>query len=230
MNLLTAIKGELAGWRPLETAWLALAVTAIAMCAVCGGDNAVGVISAVSGAACVVLTCKGKLSAYAFGVVNCALYAWISAGQALWGEVMLNAAYYLPMQAYGFVAWKGRMTAPDATVEKRAMGWPERVFCAFGLGLATALYGIALEWMNDPMPYIDAFTTAASVFAMWLSVKRFAEQWWIWIAVDVLSVWMWFCRWSANGENAATLAMWCVFLANAVWGAARWELAARKGE
>lgn len=95
---------------------------------------------------------------------------------------------------------------------------------------ATAAYGFGLAALGDRMPYVDSFTTTASVVAMWLSVRRYAEQWWIWIAVDVFSVWMWWDNIQAGNANWATLIMWTVFLANAVYGCIKWELNANEGE
>lgn len=65
-------------------------------------DTIMGIVSATTGVACVVCTGKGKLSAYIFGLVNCVLYAIISYNANLYGETMLNALYYIPMQFVGF--------------------------------------------------------------------------------------------------------------------------------
>lgn len=177
-----------------------------------------------------ILTSKGKLSAYVFGVVQCLLYSWISFNATLYGEVMLNMLYFLPMQFYGFFAWKKSMNAQSNEVEKRKMCWLERLMLAFFIASGTGVYGMALQAVGDKLPYIDAFTTVASVAAMWLSCKRYAEQWWIWIAIDVFSVLMW---WRANeifGGNTSTLLMWIVFLVNAFYGCIKWEIEALKGD
>ena len=51
----------------------------------------------------------------------------------------------------------------------------------------------------------------------------FAEQWWIWIAVDVFSVYMWWCNFTSSGESFGTLLMWFVYLINAIIMCYKWE-------
>lgn len=220
------LRKEFAGWEPLEVAWLVFASNAIIMLSMYWHETWYGLISALSGVICVVLTGKGKLSAYAFGVVNCILYGYISYKKALYGETMLNLLWYLPLQFYGFVVWRKNMG--ECEVRRQRLNWIERVSIAVGTTICTACYGVVLNVMNDPLPYVDSFTTVASVLAMWLSCKRYAEQWYLWIAVDVLSVYMWWNRYCEGGDNVATLAMWAVFLANAVYGCIKWEADARR--
>lgn len=186
-----------------------------------------GIISSLTGVACVVCTGKGKLSAYLFGLVNSILYAIISYKAALYGETMLNAIYYVPMQFVGFFVWSRHMNGDTKEVAKRHMRWPGRGLLLLVMIAATAGYGVVLKGMGDAMPFVDAFTTASSVIAMVISVRMYAEQWWIWVAVDVFTVYMWFCNFIAGRENMATLLMWVVYLGNAVIMLIKWEREAR---
>lgn len=220
------LKKELAGWNPIEAIWLIAATGIITCLSAYWRETWYGFVSAITGVICVVLTGKGKVSAYAFGTVNCVFYGYISYTQALYGETMLNLLWYLPLQFYGFFMWRKNLS--DGEVIRRTMGWLDRIDKAVLIAICTACYGMALTLMGDPLPYVDSFTTVASVFAMWLSCKRYAEQWYLWIAVDVLSVCMWWNRYCAGGDNISTLAMWAVFLVNAVYGCIKWEANARR--
>lgn len=221
------IKNEITGWKPFEIIWLAAACAVITGLSIYWGDSLMGIISAVSGVACVVCTGKGKLSAYVFGLVNCVLYAIISYKAALYGETMLNAVYYIPMQFVGFYVWNKNMNAESHEVKKLRMKPLILVLTAAAIAAATFIYGIILKRMGDAMPFVDAFTTVSSVAAMIVSVKMFAEQWWIWIAVDILSVYMWWCDFRSGSDNMATLLMWVVYLGNAVIMLIKWEKEAR---
>ena len=95
------------------------------------------------------------------------------------------------------------------------------------VALATALYGLFLKYLGDAMPFVDAFTTVSSVVAMIISVRMYSEQWWIWIAVDIFSVYMWWCDFQRGNDNMATLLMWAVYLGNAVIMLIKWEKEAR---
>ena len=217
------IRSETTGWKHWEVGWLLFACIMITGISIYWKDSWMGIISAVSGVACVVCTGKGKLSAYLFGLVNCILYAIISYHAALYGETMLNALYYVPMQFVGFHVWRKHIDDETQEVEKRHMAWKGRILLLLVIAAATCLYGILLQWLGDAMPFVDAFTTVSSVVAMIISVKMLAEQWWIWVAVDVFSIYMWWCNFVSGQDNMATLLMWVVYLGNAVIMLVKWE-------
>lgn len=222
------IKNEFIGWKVIEIIWLTLACAVITGLSIYWGDSLMGIISSVTGVACVVCTGKGKLSAYLFGLVNCILYAIISYKATLYGETMLNVLYYVPMQFVGLFVWSRHMNQETGEVEKRKMRPIGLLIMIAIIAIATYLYGLILEQMGDAMPFVDAFTTVSSVAAMIISVRMYAEQWWIWVAVDVFSVYMWWCDFRSGSDNMATLLMWVVYLGNAVIMLIKWEKEARR--
>lgn len=217
------VKNELSGWKFWEAAWLILACGIITGLSIYWGDSVMGIISATTGVASVVCTGKGKLSAFTFGLINSVLYEIISYQAHLYGETMLNALYYVPMQFIGFYVWSKHINDETKEVEKKHMKWSGRLILVAAVIISTYLYGLVLQYFGDAMPFVDAFTTASSVIALIVSVKMFAEQWWIWVAVDVFSVYMWWCDFSKGSGNMATLLMWCVYLLNAVIMLVKWE-------
>ena len=181
-----------------------------------------GITSAISGIMCVVLTARGKISAYYFGVVNCILYSIIAYQQTLYGETLLNTCYYLPLQFIGFKVWKKHLNE-TYTVKPISLSFNEKIILIAGIILGTLCLGLILQNYGDKIPFIDAFTTVASVIAMTLSAKRYSEQWYIWISINILSIYMWTNRYLSNGENIATLMMWIVFLLNSFYGLYKWQ-------
>lgn len=98
---------EFLGWKTWEVLWLVIACASIFALSVYWKDTVMGIVSATTGVACVVCTGKGKLSAYIFGMVNTLLYAIIAFKAKFYGEVMLNALYYFPMQFTEFMCGAG---------------------------------------------------------------------------------------------------------------------------
>lgn len=221
------IKNELAGWKKVEAFWLVLACSVITGLSVYWGDTLMGIISSTTGVACVVCTGKGKLSAYIFGLINSILYAIIAYKATLYGETMLNALYYVPMQFVGFYVWSKNIDSETHEVSKRHMKNSGRFILLLSILAATYMYGLVLNYLGDAMPFVDSFTTVSSVVAMIVSVKMFAEQWWIWVAVDIFSVYMWWCDFRSGSDNMATLLMWIVYLGNAIIMLIKWEKEAK---
>lgn len=217
------IKNELIGWKKSEIIWLFLSCTIIMALSVYWGDTVMGIISSVTGIAYSVLTGKGKLSGYFFGVINSTLYAIISYNATFYGETMLNALYYLPMQFVGFYVWSKNIDSDTHEVIKKRMSLKGRFGLILTIAVFTFAYGLLLEYLNDSMPFIDSFTTVSSVIAMIATIKMYTEQWWIWLAVNAVSVYMWWCDFRTGSDNMATLLMWAVYLVNAVIMIVKWE-------
>lgn len=224
------LKYELIGWKKLEVLWLLLACGVITGLSIYWGDTLIGIISSTTGVACVVCTGKGKLSAYIFGLINSILYAIIAYKATLYGETMLNALYYVPMQFIGFYIWNKNMNSETHEVTKKHMKNSGRIILLLSILVVTYFYGLILRYLGDAMPFIDSFTTVSSVVAMIVSVKMFAEQWWIWVAVDIFSVYMWWCDFKSGSDNMATLLMWIVYLGNAIIMLVKWEREAKLNE
>lgn len=217
------IKNELHGWTPFETFWLILSVAVITALSFYWGDSPVAVISSVAGVMYSICAGKGKLCAYFFGVINCVLYALIAFKATFYGETMLNIIYYLPMQFVGFYVWQKNMNPQTHEVKKNHLSSKNRIFLLVAIAVSTVLYGFLLQRLGDKMPFVDSFTTVSSVFAMIITVKMCSEQWWIWFAVNLLSVFMWWKDFSGGSDNIATLLMWIIYLFTSVFMLIKWE-------
>lgn len=217
------IKTELSGWKIWEIIWLLSAVFVIVALSIYWNDTPMGIISSAAGVMCVILTGKGKLSAYIFGLVNSVLYAIIAYKSTYYGETMLNLIYYVPMQFVGFHVWSKHINEQTQEVYKRHMEWSRKILLLVIIIVATTGYGFLLKYMGDAMPFVDSFTTVCSFAAMIISVRMYSEQWWIWVIVNVFSVYMWAVDFAKGSENIATLLMWIVYLGNSVIMLVKWE-------
>ena len=74
-------------------------------------------LAAVCGVFCVVLCAGGKKSQYYWGFVNISAYIVIALINKYYGEVMLNALYYLPTQFIGLWAWSKHYRQQEDQVE-----------------------------------------------------------------------------------------------------------------
>lgn len=224
-----AFKNEFLGWKKWEVLWLFIASAIITGLSIYWGDNLMGIVSATTGVICVICTGKGKLSAYVFGAINTLLYAIIAYKARYYGEVMLNAFYYFPLQFYGFYVWSKHMNQDTKEVKKIRMGSKSRIIMLAAVGAATLLYGLLLKILGGSLPYIDALSTVVSVVAMIISIKMYAEQWLLWIIVDVVTIVMWAFSFIQGQDNIATLLMWVVYLVNAFIMMRKWNREARDG-
>ena len=200
-----------------------MSVAVITSLSIYCGDSPVAIISAVTGVMYSICAGKGKLCAYIFGVINCVLYALIAFSATYYGETMLNIIYYLPMQFVGFYVWSKNMNPQTHEVEKNHLDKKNRLILFISIAVLTVIYAYILKPLGDKLPLIDSFTTVASVIAMIITVKMCSEQWWIWFAVNLLSVFMWWVDFRSGSDNIATLLMWIIYLFTSVFMLIKWE-------
>lgn len=230
MRWKTYLKSELTGWKLPEVLWLAAASLIILFLSFYWKDHLIGIISALTGVWCVILTGKGKRSAFLFGTVNVLLYAYIALGARYYGEVMLNLIYYFPMNFVGWYAWKKHMNQETGEVVKKKLPRKKGLIVYSATAAAILLYGYILKSLHGNLPFVDSMSTVISIVAQLLSIGRLTEQWVLWIVVDIVTVIMWAVNFSKGGESIATLAMWSVYLLNAIFMYIRWNNEVKKHE
>ena len=102
------------------------------------------------------------------------------------------AIYYCLAGVYGYLSWKW-FKRSDQRSERRGERPVTRYKRAHILPSAAALlllwFGIwwmLTHWTNSTVPVADAFTTALSIVALWALAQKYAEQWLLWLVVDVV--------------------------------------------
>jgi len=224
------LRKELSGWKIWEVAWLLLATAVILGLSIYWQDTLIGICAALTGVWCVILTGKGKLSSFWFGTVNTVLYAIVAWKARYWGEVMLNLLYYVPMNFVGLYMWSRHMDNKTDEVIKKRMTLKGSLIAYAAVAVGTVAYGFILKLLNGSLPFVDAMSTVFSVFAQYLCVKRYMEQWVLWVVVDVVTVIMWAYALIDGTGDVATLLMWSIYLINAFIMLYKWHIDSRGGQ
>lgn len=164
-------------------------------------------------------------------VVHGALY--FHAG--LYADASMQA-YYILAGLYGWLVWQRAKKIKNGLRDAEATG-PEdtnRVGVALRiahtpLGLVPALaavylathaaiYLLLVRFTNSTVPFWDSLTTALSIVAMWMLSRKYAEQWLVWLAVDLTTVGLYFYK-----ELPLTAGLYLLYSALAVAGYLRWR-------
>ncbi|MBE5959202.1 MAG: nicotinamide mononucleotide transporter [Lachnospiraceae bacterium] len=224
------IKRELTGWKKWQIIWMLFANIVILGVSVYQKDSVIGIAAAITGVICVILCGMGKVSNYFFGTINVILYAIIAWKAKYYGDVMLNLLYYFPTNILGWVLWAKNVDKETNVVYKRRMTWQQDILLAVISALGVFGYAYVLKLLGGNLPIVDSMSTVFSVIAQVLMIKRFMEQWVIWIFVDVVSVIMWVYALFTDGASVAVLLMWTVFLANAIIMFVQWYKGTKEQE
>jgi len=213
-------------WTWFERIWL-MVFTAINVYLYVKWDSGfIGLVSAMTGMMCVVLVAKGKISNFLFGVINTATYAYISYGYGLYGESMLNALFYLPTQFIGLWMWQrhrsvNKVRDEDIEIKRLSLkGWAV-VIASVVVGAYAYMH--VLMALDAQQVRIDSVAVVMSVVAQILLTLRYAEQWVLWILVNVLSIALWVVTLSQSGGSDYSMpVMWTAFLINSIYGWINW--------
>ena len=177
----------------------------------------VDAIAAISGIFCVVLCAKGKKSQYIWGLFNIIGYVIIAFINKYYGEVMLNALYYLPSQFIGYYFWNKHENKNTNDVIGKKFNLKQTVICLVGCLLLVVVYKYILDALGGNQTLLDSASTITSVVANTLMLLRYREQWLLWIIIDMITVIMW-----VLAKDYIMVVMWSVYLINAFYGYYKW--------
>lgn len=230
-KLKSLLKEELSGWKPFDIIWLVTVVVVVTVMSMLfkydKTDNFywIHIVGSVCGIINVVLGGKGKLSNYAFGFIHCCLMIYITLVSRLYADMGVTI-YNFVMQFVGFFTWSKNMNKETHEVKKRHMSSSTRIIYLAIIIAGTILVGFLMSRFTDDIaPYADAAKAVMQVLAMVMMVSMFSEQWWIWIAINCVSIFMY-----VKAGNFPITMMYIVYLVNSIIMCARWEKEAREND
>jgi nicotinamide mononucleotide transporter len=215
-------------WRFADRWWLHGIIVAAVILGVATSPTVLLFSVLVSGVACVALAAKGRVLNYIVGIYNSAAYAYVSWHDHLYGEVMLNVCFFIPMGVVGLFMWRRHLE--NHVVIMKGMTSKQTLAAAFAIAAATLVYGIILAHVpKQNTPYIDSLNVVLSIAATILMVARYKEQWLLYIILNITTVIMWAIRAINDSASAWTMIiMWSIFLANACYGYLKWSIGAHR--
>lgn len=182
-------------------------------------DSWLSLVSGCLGVCSVCMAAQRKIVTYLFGFGQVLTYTYLCWEQRFYGEVMINAYYFCTM-IYGVYVWKSRMSdGTEGVVVPRSLSL--RTLCLIiSVTFACAwLTGWGLACLtDDTQPYLDAFTTVPALVAQVLMILVYREHWFVWLAVDILSVLLWL-----RAEDYCMAAQYFFWCANCLYGLRRWK-------
>ena len=180
-------------------------------------------IAAISGIFCVVLCAKGRKSQYIWGLLNVIGYVIIAFINKYYGEVMLNALYYLPSQFIGYYLWNKNSNEENGDVKGKKLTIVQSLVLVGFITVGVLGYKLVLDYLGGTGTLLDSASTVTSVVANALMMMRYREQWLLWIIIDAITVVMWLLV-----GDFIMVTMWAVYLINAFYGYYNWTKIAKE--
>lgn len=186
-------------------------------------DSVIAIISAFCGITYTILAGKGNPICYLIGITGSVFYTYLSYTNHFWGNALLYALYFIPMQIIGFFKWNQNLKKDKYEIIKNKLPRKELYISLFITIMLSAIIVLVLYIYNDSNPLIDGITTSFSILGMYYTVRRAIEQWFIWGSVNLLSLIMWIIIALSGAKVYSTIIMWLIYSILAIYFFLAWK-------
>jgi nicotinamide mononucleotide transporter len=179
------------------------------------------VVAVIFAIAYLLLAVRENILCWLFAFLSTAIYTVLFWNVSLLMESALNV-YYMAMAIYGWHQWThgGNSSGGGSPVlEIRLMSTRQHVAVFSAIVVLTVVSGYLLgENSNAAWPYVDSFTTWASVITTYLVARKYLQNWLYWIVIDAVSVPLYIDR-----ELNLTALLFVSYIIIAVIGYFKWR-------
>ncbi len=170
----------------------------------------------VTGIACVALAVAQRIETFPIGIANNVFFIVLFVDARLYADAGLQVVYVV----LGFMGWWVWATRSRGPLAVERASFRLLLWTTLSVGAATLVLVPILRAAHGAAPGWDALTTSMSLGAQLLLNLKRLETWYVWIAVDVIYVPLYFSR-----DLNLTALVYIVFLGLCVEGWRQWRIA-----
>jgi nicotinamide mononucleotide transporter len=135
---------------------------------------------------CVILASRNQVLTWPFGIVSCVLFTVLFMDAKLYAEAVLQL-FFIATSLWGWWHWSSQQAKLAAPI--RSIALPSAALWVLVAVLGGGLYAWGLQrWTDAASPWVDSQILTLSMLAQWWLMQRNIRCWWVWLAVNTLSV------------------------------------------
>ena len=183
------------------------------------------ILGTLVGLAYLWLEYRASIYLWIASIIMPAIYLVVYYNAGLYADFGINI-YYLAIAIYGWAAWRFgfKLFGRNDEVQNQELPithTPRKVWAV--ATLASFALTLIIAWVlncftDSTVPWADAFTTALSVVGMWMLARKYIEQWWVWLIVDVACVALYIYK-----DLHFTAALYALYAVVAIFGYRKWK-------
>lgn len=175
------------------------------------------IVTTVLGLAYILLEYRASLWMWVVGFAMQALGIILYYQKGLYADCGMEF-YYLSMTVYGYWKWvrgtSSKNSLPITHIPLRLLvRWSVIMAAVWAL-----IYWLLVTYTNSNVPLADSFTTALSLIGIWALAHKYLEQWFIWIAVDVVTSILYFYK-----DIPFKASLYALYVIIAIFGYMKWR-------
>ena len=179
--------------------------------------NWLDIVTTVLGLAYILLEYRASVWMWAVGFAMQALGIVLYYQKGLYADCGMEF-YYLTVTVYGWWKWiHGSAKKQNLPITH----FPQKVVGYWLLIIAVVwatIYWLLVTFTNSNVPLADSFTTALSIVGIWALAHKYLEQWFIWIAVDVVTSVLYFYK-----DIPFKASLYALYVIIAIFGYLKWR-------
>ena len=187
-------------------------------------DTTIEIIGTLVGIIYLWLEYRASIYLWVASIIMPAIYLYIYYTAGLYADFGINI-YYLVIALYGWLAWRYGFTLfgreKKEETELKITHTPKRVWGKLLLTYIIAQTTIAYILINHTDSTValwDSFTTSLSIVGMYMLARKYMEQWWVWLVVDVTSAGLYIHK-----ELYFTAILYAVYAIISIFGYREWK-------
>lgn len=175
----------------------------------------------------ILLEVRGSWLMWLVGFIMQALGIILYFNSGLYADCAMEF-YYILMTIYGFIVWKTgwklfrkQREEKHNKSEQPISRFPRKLILPWIIFIAAIwalIYWILVSFTNSNVPLADSFTTALSIVGIWALAHKYLEQWFIWIAVDIVTSALYYYK-----EIPFKASLYALYVIIAIFGYFNWR-------
>ncbi len=161
------------------------------------------------------LAIKQNIACWYAAFISTLIYIIIYWDVSLYMESLLNF-YYLLMAIYGWINWNKKSQIDKNYVI--SWSYQNHIVVILLILILTVISGFSLQKTDAVYPYLDSFTTWASVITTFMVAQKILSNWIFWIIINSVAIFLNFDR-----ELYLTVILLMTYQVMSVYGYYQWR-------
>jgi len=161
------------------------------------------------------LAMKQNIACWYAAFISTLIYIIIYWDVSLYMESLLNF-YYLLMAIYGWINWNKKSQIDKNYVI--SWSYQNHIIVILIIIILTIISGFSLQKTDAVYPYLDSFTTWASVVTTFMVAQKILSNWIFWIIINSIAIFLNFDR-----ELYLTVILLMTYQVMSVYGYYQWR-------
>lgn len=173
---------------------------------------------------CVSLNAKGHVLTWPFSIASSATYAYVFYGSGLFGDAALQLIF-ISMAIYAWWCWTRKVDAPTSDAQPKLVKQfghiPKKMLVVCLLVwflLFMAIKFALMKYTSSVVPNTDAFLTAGSIVATFMSAQKWIENWLVWLTLNPIYIGLYIYT-----DLYLTAGLYGLFVILCFWGWQQWS-------